>query len=179
MLPGRISSIGSPSHCTHPTPKVTNSVWPSGCVCQAMHGPWSNVTVAPPVRVGESAWKGASMRTVPVNQSDGLVSVTRVQQAHRRGLTPAARTGTMRVIPAPCGPLSCKRDSRTRLWCRKDPVRRAGTSSEDWFVGFAAHERVCRNSVRSDFAPIEKAVRGIPRTAFSVLRTEVARVMHR
>src|SRR4030081_1950244 len=35
-----------PSHCVHPQPEVTIKVWPSGCVCQALRAPGSNVTLA-------------------------------------------------------------------------------------------------------------------------------------
>src|SRR3954453_21330446 len=69
--PGRIFSIGPPSRCTQPTPKVTINVWPSGCVCQAVLAPGSNVTAAPPTRAGAGAVKSGSMRTVPVNHSAG------------------------------------------------------------------------------------------------------------
>src|SRR5437870_10122903 len=43
--PGRISSFGPPSLCTHPHPDVTNRVCPSGCVCHAVRAPGSNVTL--------------------------------------------------------------------------------------------------------------------------------------
>ena len=45
--PGRISSTGPPPRCTRPQPAVTIRVWPSGCVCQAVRAPGSNVTLAP------------------------------------------------------------------------------------------------------------------------------------
>jgi hypothetical protein len=41
--PARISSIGPPACCTRPAPAVTISVWPSGCVCQAVRATGSNV----------------------------------------------------------------------------------------------------------------------------------------
>src|SRR5438094_2970507 len=69
--PGRISSIGPPSRCAHPRPDVTISVWPNGCVCQAVRAPGSNVTLAPATRAGSGAWNRGSIRTVPVNQSAG------------------------------------------------------------------------------------------------------------
>src|SRR2546423_10176726 len=69
--PGRISSTGPPNLCTLPTPEVTISVWPSGCVCQAVRAPGSKVTLAPRARAGSGASKSASTRTVPVNQSPG------------------------------------------------------------------------------------------------------------
>src|SRR5439155_13491858 len=50
--PGRISSIGPPRRCARPEPAVTISVWPSGCVCQAVRAPGSNVTAAPDTRAG-------------------------------------------------------------------------------------------------------------------------------
>src|SRR5207245_4474580 len=39
--PGRISSIGPPSHCTQPRPDVTIRVWPSGWVCHMVRAPGS------------------------------------------------------------------------------------------------------------------------------------------
>src|SRR3954464_13575079 len=67
--PGLISSIGPPSRCTQPQPDVTISVWPSGCVCQAVRAPGSNVTIAPPTRAGSLPRKGVSIRTEPVKYS--------------------------------------------------------------------------------------------------------------
>src|SRR5216110_4083591 len=69
--PGRISSIGPPARCAQPHPLVTMSVCPSGCVCQAVRAPGSNVTLAPAARAGALAWNKGSMRTVPANQSAG------------------------------------------------------------------------------------------------------------
>ena len=48
---------------------MTISVWPSGCVCQAVRAPGSKVTCAPTARAGSGAEKSGSTRTVPVNQS--------------------------------------------------------------------------------------------------------------
>jgi hypothetical protein len=64
--PGRISSMGPPSRCTHPQPTVTIRVWPSGCVCQAVRAPGSKVTLAPLTRAGSGAWNSGSTRTAPV-----------------------------------------------------------------------------------------------------------------
>src|SRR4051794_34881771 len=47
------------------------NVWPSGCVCQAVRAPGSNVTMAPATRAGSGAWNNGSIRTAPVNQSAG------------------------------------------------------------------------------------------------------------
>src|SRR5690348_7116923 len=47
------------------------SVCPSGCVCQAVRAPGSNVTPAPLTRAGSGALNSGSMRTVPVNHSGG------------------------------------------------------------------------------------------------------------
>src|SRR6266566_9032532 len=69
--PGRISSIGAPQRCAQPRPNVTINVCPSGCVCQAVRAPGSNVTFAQATRAGSGAWNSGSMRTVPVNQSAG------------------------------------------------------------------------------------------------------------
>src|SRR5881392_2048858 len=67
--PGRISSIGPPSRCAHPSPDVTINVWPNGCICQAVRAPGSNVTLAPRTRAGSGASNSGSILTVPVNQS--------------------------------------------------------------------------------------------------------------
>src|SRR5437667_12290549 len=69
--PGRISSIGPPHRCAHPRPDVTINACPSGCVCQAVRAPGSNVTLAQRTRAGSGASNSGSMRTVPVNQSAG------------------------------------------------------------------------------------------------------------
>src|SRR5215203_6775869 len=47
------------------------SVWPSGCVCQAVRAPGSNVTNAPPMRAGAVPANGCSTRTEPVKYSAG------------------------------------------------------------------------------------------------------------
>src|SRR5437660_12891470 len=69
--PGRISSIGPSQLCAQPRPNVTISFCPSGCVCQAVRAPGSNVTLAPLTRAGSGALNSGSMRTVPVNHSAG------------------------------------------------------------------------------------------------------------
>src|SRR6266700_5258360 len=69
--PGRICSIGAPQRWARPEPAVTIRVWPSGCVCQAVRAPGSNVTLAQATRAGSGAWNSGSIRTVPVNQSAG------------------------------------------------------------------------------------------------------------
>src|SRR6516164_2162194 len=69
--PGRISSIGPPQRCAQPQPAVTIRVWPSGCVCHAVRAPGSNVTLAPDTIAGSGAWKSGSIRTVPLNHSEG------------------------------------------------------------------------------------------------------------
>ncbi len=50
---------------------MTISVCPSGCVCQAVRAPGSNVTALPAARAGALAANRGSIRTVPVNQSAG------------------------------------------------------------------------------------------------------------
>src|SRR5439155_12240362 len=69
--PGRISSIGPSHFWAHPSPEVTINVCPSGCVCQAVRAPGSNVTLAPRTRAGSGASNSGSIRTLPVNQSAG------------------------------------------------------------------------------------------------------------
>src|SRR5579885_2242591 len=46
-------------------------VWPSGCVCHAVRAPGSKVTLAACTDAGSCACKSWSMRTAPVNQSEG------------------------------------------------------------------------------------------------------------
>src|SRR5213080_5364545 len=69
--PGRISSIGPSQLCAQPRPNVTINVCPSGCVCQAVRAPGSNVTLAPRTRAGSGASNSGSIRTLPLNQSAG------------------------------------------------------------------------------------------------------------
>src|SRR3954452_17606677 len=69
--PARISRLGPSWHFTQPQPAVTISLWPSGCVCQALRAPGSKVTSAAETRDGSVAANNGSMRTVPVNQSSG------------------------------------------------------------------------------------------------------------
>src|SRR5580698_9594870 len=69
--PGRSSSIGPPQRCAQPQPAVTIKVCPSGCVCQAVRAPGSNVTLAPKTRAGAGALKSGSTRTEPVKYSSG------------------------------------------------------------------------------------------------------------
>src|SRR5262249_5663226 len=69
--PARISTTGSPSHCVHPQPAVTISVWPRGCVCQFERAPGSNVTLAQETRDGAGGAFSGSMRTLPVKYSAG------------------------------------------------------------------------------------------------------------
>ena len=47
-------------------------VWPSGCVCQALRAPGSNVTLPPLTRAGSGAWNSGSTRTAPVKYSAGV-----------------------------------------------------------------------------------------------------------
>src|SRR5215467_2615546 len=71
--PGRISTFGPPSLCTHPHPDVTIRVCPSGWVCHAVRAPGSNVTLAPRARAGSGASNRGSIRTLPVKYSAGPV----------------------------------------------------------------------------------------------------------
>src|SRR6266403_4761221 len=63
--------MGPPQRCANPRPDVTIKVWPSGCVCQAVRAPGSNVTLAPRTRAGSGASNNGLIRTLPVNQSAG------------------------------------------------------------------------------------------------------------
>ena len=49
------------------------NVWPSGCVCQAVRAPGSNVTLPPLTRAGSGAWNSGSTRTAPVKYSSGAL----------------------------------------------------------------------------------------------------------
>src|SRR3954466_9034085 len=69
--PGRISSTGPPHRCARPQPAVMMSVWPSGCVCHAVRAPGSKVTAFPAARADPLGANSGSMRTMPVNQSEG------------------------------------------------------------------------------------------------------------
>src|SRR5258706_9577561 len=69
--PGRASTFSWPSLCTQPRPAVTSSVCPSGCQCQAVRAPGSNVTLAPRTGAGSGASNNGSIRTVPVKYSSG------------------------------------------------------------------------------------------------------------
>src|SRR5207302_3574200 len=69
--PGLMTLISPPQLCTQPQPAVTISVCPSGCVCQLLRAPGSNVTYAPLERDGDGALNSWSMRTVPVKYSAG------------------------------------------------------------------------------------------------------------
>src|SRR5437764_15031448 len=69
VSPGRISLIGPPLVWTRPTPETTNSVCPSGWVCQAVRAPGSKATRAELTRAGAGAVLIGSCQTVPVNQS--------------------------------------------------------------------------------------------------------------
>src|SRR5947209_11901373 len=69
--PGRISSTGPPHFCALPTPEMTISVCPSGCVCHAVRAPGSKVTLAPRTRAGFAASNSGSTRTAPVKYSSG------------------------------------------------------------------------------------------------------------
>src|SRR5215216_4144044 len=105
VSPARIVSIVPPQTWHSPTPDVTSSVWPSGCVCHAVRAPGSNVTLAPAARAGTGASNNGSTRTVPVNHSAGpfadgceplrLISMTPprvVAETRTNGINTAATT---------------------------------------------------------------------------------------
>jgi hypothetical protein len=50
-------------YITRPQPAVTISVWPNGCLCQAVRAPGSNVTLAPAARA--ERWLGTKDRCAP------------------------------------------------------------------------------------------------------------------
>jgi hypothetical protein len=114
--PGRISSTGPPQRCARPQPEVTISVCPSGCVCQAVRAPGSNVTLAPTTRAGSGAANRGSIRTEPVNQSAGplpegwdplrLISIASPlpQSSRRRSRKSRLRSGRLQQNPSRCTP---------------------------------------------------------------------------
>src|ERR1044071_5089730 len=69
--PGRISTFGPPSLCTHPQPCVTIKVCPSGCQCHADLAPGSKVTSTQLTRAGSAVCIIGSMRTLPLKYSSG------------------------------------------------------------------------------------------------------------
>src|SRR5947209_2728452 len=71
VSPALISRIGPPFACTRPTPEMTCSVWPSGCVCQAVRAPGSKLTRPARMRAGAGASMIGSCHATPVNDSFG------------------------------------------------------------------------------------------------------------
>src|ERR671916_2988318 len=69
--PGRISYRGPCHRCTRPTPAVTTSRWPRGCVCHAVRAPGSNVTYAAPALATSFGSNSGSIRAAPVKYSAG------------------------------------------------------------------------------------------------------------
>ena len=69
--PEWISSMGPPQRWVRPEPDVTIRVWPSGCVCQAVRAPGSNVMQSPTACAGCGALNKGSIRTAPVKYSEG------------------------------------------------------------------------------------------------------------
>src|ERR1041385_6256 len=74
ISPGRISCFGPLSQFTQPQPDTTISVWPSGCVCQAVRAPGSKVTVPPSTGVEPVLSNVESILTEPVKYSAGACS---------------------------------------------------------------------------------------------------------
>jgi hypothetical protein len=54
-----------------PNPEVMSKVCPSGCVCQAVRAPGSNVTLPAETRLGSRTGNNASIRTEPVKYPRG------------------------------------------------------------------------------------------------------------
>src|ERR1700746_683866 len=78
--PALISRTLPPQLCTRPAPETTNSVWPSGCVCQAVRAPGSKRTKPERTRAGAGASMIGSCHTVPVKLSAGARRVGREPQ---------------------------------------------------------------------------------------------------
>src|SRR6266436_291031 len=75
--PALISRIGPPLLWTRPTPEITYSVWPSGCVCQFVRAPGSKDTRFEAIRAGAAVAMIGSCQTVPVKYSFGARRVGR------------------------------------------------------------------------------------------------------
>src|SRR5947208_1396807 len=75
--PERISSTAPPHCCTRPTPPVTMSNCPLGCVCHAERAPASNDTDAHDAPMPSVASKRGVTCTVPVKVSEGPCRVGR------------------------------------------------------------------------------------------------------
>src|SRR3954447_14635972 len=73
--PGRISCTAAPRRPTYPTPSVTYSVCPRGWVCHAVRAPGANRTCAHPMHDWSSGLRMVSLKTVPVNQASGPLTV--------------------------------------------------------------------------------------------------------
>src|SRR4051794_14482988 len=106
VSPGRISWIGPPLVCTRPTPEITNSVCPSGCVCHAVRAPGSKATRAELTRAGAGGVLIGSCQTVPVNQS---LDARRVGREPARKISMALPLVVLKVISS---------QPRSALWCR-------------------------------------------------------------
>src|SRR3712207_2279127 len=69
--PAPNSSTGPPSIWVQPTPEVTTSRCPSGCLCQAVRAPGSKATRAAPTCDGPFASNSGVMVALPVKFSAG------------------------------------------------------------------------------------------------------------
>src|ERR1700686_412123 len=69
--PDLISRTGPPLAWIRPTPEMTYSVCPSGCVCQLVRAPGSKDTQLATARAGAGAAIIGSCQTVPVKYSLG------------------------------------------------------------------------------------------------------------
>ena len=69
VSPGFSTCGFSPLKQMRPTPDRQNSVWPTGCACQAVRAPGVKVTTDPPSRDGASAVITGSWNTTPVKVS--------------------------------------------------------------------------------------------------------------
>src|SRR5713226_1493558 len=77
VSPGRISRSAPPFACTRPKPETTCSIWPKGCVCQAVRAPGSKETRLETARAGAGDCTIGSCHTVPVKYSFGARRVGR------------------------------------------------------------------------------------------------------
>src|SRR3954453_21846963 len=92
--PGRISCTAAPRRPTYPTPSVTYSVCPRGWVCHAVRAPGANRTCAHPMHDWSSGLRMVSMKTVPVNQASGPLTVWPPLLVNFMGCCPIVRSWT-------------------------------------------------------------------------------------
>src|SRR3954469_4535187 len=113
VSPALISRIGPPFACTRPTPEITCSVCPSGCVCHAVRAPGSKLTRPARMRAGAGASMIGSCHATPVNDSFGC---------RRVGTEPLGLMSIALLQFLYCDDIALARTKKARHRCRA-PVR--------------------------------------------------------